>query len=266
MKFALLLSLALAAHLFAYTDNDMDGVDDSVDRCLNTLFSDLVDAQGCTTQSLYTDRHFDVIAGVGYSQLNYASNTPTDTLTTTLQADYYTQNFSAQIIASRYSSDSDNGLNDTLIAGYYRIPLSGRMDAKIGAGVLLPTYETGYNNEALDIIGSAALSYRLDSSLTLMGGYSYTAVNDKDVAGAVAYQNTHAFFAGADYQANERLSFGGSYYRGDSIYTGIAAIEKLGGYTLYRFDEHWFGNASYAYGLSDSASDHSLDLRLGYYF
>lgn len=266
MKFSLLLSCALTASLFAYTDNDMDGVDDTLDRCLGTPFSDLVDAQGCTVRSLYGTHHFDVIAGIGSSQLNYANNVKEETLTTTLQADYYNQNFSAQVIASHFTSDGDSGLNDTLIAGYYQLPISEAVHLKLGVGVLLPTYETGYNNEAADYGASAGVSYQLDGQTALIGGYSYTLVNDTDVSGVLAYQNTRAWYAGANILMNERLSLGGAYHYGDSIYTNVEAIKKLSAYGLYRFDKHWFGNAGYAYGLSDSASDHAFDLRLGYYF
>lgn len=270
MKRSLLWVLALSASLLAYSDSDMDGVEDTADRCPNTLMSELVNEQGCTIRSLQSDHHYDLIFGAGYSQLNYANNEKADTFTTTLQADYYYRQFSAQIISSYYASDSkiseDSGLNDTLIAAYYRMPITERFTIKAGGGVLLPTYESGYHNEAADYIGSLNLTYVLNPALSLIGGYNYTAVNDKNVPNVATYQNTNAFYAGADYRLSDALSVGGVYHNSDSIYRDVQNIQKVSAYGFYRFDTHWFGNLNYAYGLSDSASDHALDLRIGYYF
>ena len=42
----LVISLFVCSNLYAI-DEDIDGVDDSIDRCLNTSFDDLVDEHGC---------------------------------------------------------------------------------------------------------------------------------------------------------------------------------------------------------------------------
>lgn len=264
MKFSLFLIPALAVNVFAYSDADMDGVEDSQDRCPNTFINELVNAQGCTIQSL--ENHYDLIVGGGYSQLNYASNTKDDTFTTTVQADYYNQNFSAQILASRYTSKNDSGMNDTLIAGYYQIPLSDPLSMKLGGGILLPTYETGYNNEAADYMGSIGFTFLINPRAAVVGGYSYTFVNDHNVPRVLNYQNTQAYYLGVDYLIDSKLSIGGVYHNSESIYSDVEAIKKVSGFGMYRFDSHWFANAAYSYGLSDSASDHSIDLRIGYSF
>lgn len=264
MRFSFVLTLALSANLLAYTDSDLDGVEDALDQCPETLLNELVNAQGCTIKSL--EHHYDIIVGAGYSQLNYISNQKEDTFTTTLQADYYTKNVSAQIIASHYISSNDSGMNDTLVAGYYQFPLDNQLSLKIGGGILLPTYETGYNNESSDYMGSLAVTYLADPKIALIGGYSYTFVKDADVAGALAYQNSEAYYVGVNYLVDTKLSVGSIYQNSDSIYRDVEPIEKISAYAMIRFDAHWFGNANYTYGLSDSASDHALDLRIGYSF
>jgi len=266
MKQLIFLTLSLSATLFAYTDGDMDGVDDAKDRCPYTPFNDLVDENGCTVKSLIEEHHFDIILGAGYSQLNYASNAKDDTLTTTVQADYFNKNISAQVVASYYASSHDDGANDTLIAGYYQIPLDDHLSVKMGAGILLPTYDTGYNNEAADYMGTVCLTYLLDSQFAFLGGYSYTFVNDKNVPGVFSYQDIHAYFAGVTYLMDSKRSIGVAYSGSDSIYRDVETIEKVSAYGMYRFDTHWFANLNYSYGLSDSASDHALDLRIGYSF
>jgi hypothetical protein len=45
-KKALILITAVSLSLLAYSDYDMDGVDDAVDKCPNTPFNELVDIRG----------------------------------------------------------------------------------------------------------------------------------------------------------------------------------------------------------------------------
>ena len=265
MKFPLLL-LALSAALFAYTDNDMDGVDDATDRCPHTPLNELVNEEGCTVQSLGSKAHYDVVFGLGYSQLNYVSNTKDDTLTTSVQGDYVKGNFSAQVAASRFSSSTESGMNDILAAGYYQLPIDDHLSIKLGGGVLLPTYDSGYGNEATDYLGSISVSYLISPEVGLIGGYTHTVVNDDNVPGVLYYHDTDAFFLGANYMVDEKLAIGASYQSSDSIYHNVETIENLSAFGLYRFDRHWFGNIGYSYGLSDSASDHAFDLRIGYSF
>jgi hypothetical protein len=62
------------------------------------------------------------------------------------------------------------------------------------------------------------------------------------------------------------FSLGSLYHASDSIYRDVEPIEKISAYGMVRFDAHWFGSANYAYGLSDSASDQAIDVRIGYSF
>lgn len=266
IKLLLFLSMMVSAPLWAYSDRDMDGVDDLNDHCPQTPFSALVNTQGCTIQSLKSNHHFDLILGSGYSELNYASNQQADTLTTTLQADYYNQNFSAQILASAYTSSDERGLNDTVIAAFYQIPLSSELSFKVGGGVILPTYKTGYNNEAADYMGSIDVTYLITPKTALSSGYSHTIVNDQNVPNVILYRDTDGYYMSMLYFIDQQLSIGTSYTRNDTIYRDVEPIKKVSAYGTIRFDSHWFLNGIYSYGLSDSTSDHTVDLRLGYYF
>ena len=265
--FLLLFLTSVALH--AFVDSDLDGVEDGADRCANTPLSDLVDTSGCTVKSLKNEHHYDIVFGVGYSQLDAQTLEKTDTLTTSLQIDYYYQAVSVQFSTSRYQSDGDtyssSGMNDTTLAAYYRFQPTQELSVRPGGGVIFPTYESGYGNEAADLFGSLDLGYKLEDT-TLFGGLIYTVVNDDDVSGSATYQNTVAAYFGAGYYPSPESYASVSYYRSDSIYTDIEPIKNISLYGYYSFDAHWFGTAGYALGLSDSASDNSLTLRLGYYF
>jgi hypothetical protein len=267
----LLTSMALAA--FAYVDTDLDGVEDTLDCCPQTPMTEFVDADGCPVGPAAGPHRFDLIAGITFnegSRLNIVREGE-DTTVLSLQADYYYKQFSVQLATSVYDAQSSSGLNDTLLTGYYSFQPSEKLLARVGLGVILPTYDTGLDNEAADYQASAALSYTPGERFTLFGGVSYTLVNDKDVKGAgdlgdVTYQDTPAFTAGAGYSITPKLYASLSYFRGESIYRDVEAIENLSLYGVYTLSETLFTTFNYAAGLSDSASDNVFALRIGRYF
>lgn len=277
--------LLCTVSLMAYSDYDLDGVDDAIDRCPNTPLTELVDMHGCTIKNLEGDHHFDLILGASYSQLNPVTEEKTDTLTATLQADYYYKNFSLQASSGNYSSESsissNSGQTDSFVGGYYQLHPLRSLNLRLGGGLLLPTYDADNNN--LDYTVSASLSY-LMNNINLFGSYSYTMINDDDFSYVdtvsaetvdVSYQNTNAFNMGAGFYPTSRLYTSLAYNRSDSIYKNVVRagveeniepLETASLYLFYTIDKQWFTTVSYAYGLSDSASDHFAAVRLGYYF
>ena len=268
MKRALFLSLLLNGYLLA-ADSDLDGVEDTLDQCMNTPFSDLVNARGCTIRSLQSNVNYDIILGAGYSHINYASQEKANTITQTLQADYYHGNLWAQLAVSSFHSSSpsfkQNGLGDTLIALYLKSPFENGVTVQTGVGVLLPTYNSGYYNEAVDYQGSISLQYDLNNHYNLFGGYSYTIVNDTDIP-AVQYQNTQSFYAGVGYSFNEKIRISTSYTQSQSMYVETESIKTASIGLFYQLSSHWFTLLDYRYGLSDSASNHDGSVKIGYYF
>lgn len=261
LKFLMLTSLSLSA----YSDYDMDGVEDSSDQCPNTSFNELVDIKGCTTKTLKSEHHFDIIYGLSFSEADYSSTSKSDTLTQNLQIDYYYQNFSLQASSSYYNSDDDSGINDSFIGAYYKIFPINKLTLRFGAGAIIPNYDTELDNNNMDVVASANFSYMIES-INLFGGYSYTMINDDDILGIVSYQNTNSYSGGIGFYPAKNLYLSGSYGNSDSIYKGTEAIETASVYGFYTINANWFTSFSYSYGLSDSASDNSLALHLGYYF
>lgn len=259
----------LGTTLFAYSDSDMDGVADDQDKCPNTPFTALVDINGCSKKSLISPHHFDIIVGVNYTGSNYASLNQTDIYSSSLQVDYYYKNFSLQASTSYYKTDGDGysetGLNDSFIGASYQLKPTKELSVRIGAGFLLPTYDTSLNNNNTDYTASLNVSYTL-GKMNLFGGYIYTMIQDDDIVGTVVYQNTNALSGGIGYYATNKLYLSGAYNISDSIYAGIEEIKTVSAYGYYSITQHWFTTFSYAYGLSDSASDNAVSLKLGYYF
>jgi len=263
----------MTINLYAYTDNDMDGVEDSIDKCPNTSLTDLVDINGCSTKSLVSQHRYDVIVGINYSDADVDS---TDTLATSLQVDYYYKQFSVQASTSFYKSESDNysdsGLQDSFLGASYRVNEIDNLSISLSAGVIIPTYDTELDNNNMDYMASVNLSYSLEN-FNIFGGYIYTLVNDDNIIIAregidypVVYQNTNAYSAGLGYYLSSNLYMSGSYNVSDSIYKGVEDIETVSVYGYYAIDAKRFVTVSYANGLSDSASNNYLSLRLGFLF
>ena len=265
----------------AYTDSDMDGVDDVHDKCPNTPLTDLVDINGCTLQKLtpkVNEHHFDILIGAGYTGSNYVSTPSTDTYSSSFQVDYYYKDFSLQASTSYYTTDasdgySESGMNDSFVGAAYNFHPLDAMTLRLGVGALLPTYDTTLNNNNTDYVASVNVSYSLEK-INLFAGYIYTQINDDDVSVTLSdgsvynyiYNDTNAYSVGAGYYLSTKLYVSGAYNQTESIYAGIDDAKTASIYAYYGIDAHWFMNFSYAYGLNDVASDHAASIKLGYYF
>lgn len=281
MKKIVSIALVLATtSLLAYVDTDFDGVEDGMDLCPNTSFTELVDIKGCPIKSLVSPHKFDIIVGASYSDINNQSGSQTQTLSSSVQFDYYYKNFSLSASTSYFdtSSDgySDTGLNDSFVGASYTIKPTDSLFIRLNAGVILPTYETTLNNNETDYTGSVSLSYKV-SEVSLFGGYSYTVINDTDVSvtdqngtsTTITYQNTAAYNVGVGTSITDKLYMSVSYNLANSasgLDESYQDIETASLYGYYGIDTHWFTTFSYARGLSDSASDNYASIRLGYIF
>ena len=263
-----LVAILMAINVYAYTDNDMDGVEDSIDKCPNTPLTDLADINGCTKKSLASSHHYDIIVGVNYSDSDSRSLNTTDTLATSFQVDYYYKQFSIQASTSYFTTQgsgySDSGLYDSYLGASYRLSDINNLSISLSAGAILPTYDTELNNNNTDYTTSVNLSYML-KDFNIFGGYAFTLVNDDDI-GDITYQNTNAFNAGLGYYVSNKLYMSGSYSLSDSIYKGIEDIETAAVYGYYSIDKDKFATFNYAHGLSDSASKNYVSVRLGFLF
>jgi len=272
MKKIILPILITSSCAFAYTDSDIDGVEDLYDKCRDTPFSDLVDNNGCSTKSLSLSSrkvNYDIVLGGGYSNINYSSNEKADTTTSSFQADVFYDNWTLQTLASRYSSTSQSssidGFEDTQINLFYTSSPLTHLTLTYGLGILLPTYKSGYDNEASDYSAMINAHYTLSDDNYLFGAYGFTQVNDNDTE-EIEYQNTNTYRIGIGQNLNKSSSIGLSYGKSDSIYKNVLPIETIGSSVNYQINNHWFSRLDYDYGLSDSASDHAGAISLGYYF
>ena len=269
-KRLILLFLVTALSLSAYSDYDMDGVADDKDKCPNTLLSELVNSEGCPTKNLESYHHFDIIYGFDFYQTSYSSLEKSDTISQSLQLDYYYKNFSLQLSSSYYNSSTasfnDSGVNDSFAGIYYKLNTKSNLKIRLGAGAIIPTYESELNNNNTDYMASLGLSY-LYANINIFGAYSYTMVNDSDLeADGILYQDSNAYTLGVGFYPTDSLYISGAYSSSDSIYKDVGTIDTASVYGLYNINKNWFATLNYAYGISESASDNFASMRIGYYF
>lgn len=268
MKLFLFLIL-FSVTLFAYVDGDMDGVEDKNDLCLSTPFTDLVGLDGCSIESLVSPHHFSVVAGISLSDSNYNELSKTETLTTSLQLDYYYKNFSLSLVTSHYKNMSKeysaSGMNDTYLGAAYQWAYKD-LYMSFGVGVLLPTYDTGFNNNNTDYTGNINLSYTL-KNINIFAVYGHTIINDEDIEDVALYQDSTKYSTlGLGYFFGKDLYVSAYYNESDSVYEDIEKLKTLSLYSYYSLDENYFITANYAYGISDSASNNYITLKVGYYY
>lgn len=269
MHNALLLLVILSISLFAYSDSDLDGVEDDYDLCPQTHLSDLVDHRGCVIRSTNNRFQYDIIAGMGYSEVNAASQRPSNTVTASMEMNTYIGNWWLQGIVSHYNSKDDiaseSGLDDTLIHLLYTITPTKQLMLTSGVGIVLATYKSDYNNEANDYTGIIEFQYDLNHQFYLFGGMNYTWVRDHNVI-AQSYQNSAAFRLGAGYLGGKKSVWSAAYYQNESIYADIETIKSFGVGYSYQMDSNWFAGVDCGYGLSDAASKYTFAGRVGYSF
>ncbi len=271
MLIKLLLIITLSISLFAFSDLDMDGVEDTKDLCPNTDMITLVNLQGCPVKTLQepNPHHFDIIVGLNYSQQNYTTLEDSETASSSLQLDYYYKDFSLQLSSSYYDSSSvsynDGGVNDSFLGAYYNLSALENLNIRAGLGMIIPTYDSDLNNNKTDYTASLNVTYTFEK-IDLFAGYIKTLINDEDIPHSVAYQNTDAYNLGIGIYPHSDIYLNVAYNSSDSIYKYIGSLDTASIYGYYSIDKNWFSTLSYAYGLSDSASENYFSLRLGYYF
>jgi len=270
LKF-LLLIITSQLILFAYSDYDLDGVEDANDRCPNTPFTELVDTYGCTISSTKSLHNFDFIYGISYTDSDYSGEN-TKTTSHNFQFDYYYKNFSLELSTGYFDSSSvsynDNGNDDSFVGVYYQFVPLKNLKIKTGIGFIIPTFDSDLDNNNIDNTAIFSMSYGI-KDLNFFVGYNFTKVNDDNINTTeliVNYQDTHSYSLGVGFYPMQEVYFSTSYFISDSVYSTDEKVQTISAYAFYSISPNWFTTLSYANGLSDSANDNYMSLRVGYNF
>ena len=250
-----------------YIDSDLDGVDDRVDICPNTPFSDIVDERGCSVESLaenedmqspkekrekkHSSLHgLDISLGVShYDDRTYA----------TVQGVYSYENFSISLFSAL-----DSAINDTRVWSYYKIDLSDELDLKMGAGLVFPALQgKGDISERIDAGVSMNLSYIHENLNPYFGAvYRFNGIDDD----YYLLKDNYTIYGGLGIFATDRFYFSTSYAYSSEEYEGSGRKETMSAYFYYMVDENWYLNSSTMYGVEGLDYDGGFSIGIGYTF
>lgn len=263
MWMKLFSSLILLSSLScAYQDSDIDGVEDSLDKCPNSSFDEIVDENGCSSNQHYLggltlligsdvsiDRHsqrttnFNFYANYRYNKwdmtLSNANNTAS-TSSNTLSSDY----------GDLYLS-----------TGYYLENTA--LTAKLDLGTKLATAEENTGTGENDLFASLYLNRTITQKQNLYLYYRYTISGDSL---HVDYKDFSTYSIGSGYALTYNWYSALSYDYSGSPYSHTEPFKAVSWFNSYAFSKQLFATINYAHGLNDNSPTHTVSFKLGVHF
>ena len=256
-----LLILFIPISIFAYTDSDMDGVEDMLDKCPNTSLIDLVNSDGCPIEQLDSSHHFDIILGIKSIKIKNKTTSKNLYLSIkTVQIDYFYKNFSFNISGAK----NDSKLLDTYLSIKYKYEYNDLWTFYTSFNIILPTYKSTLNNNHTDYSALQSIYYKKED-LYLFGAYRFTIVNDVDNL-SINYKNTNSYTLGVGYDISSQLYSSISISSVDSAFKDTSSSKSANIYFLYSLDDNYFTNISFTKSYNNLIISDTLSLRVGYYY
>ena len=237
-----------------FIDDDMDGVENSLDKCPNTPFMALVDKNGCITKKLeFTpNKSLDIYIGYYHAKIDdtYFQNSKSINLI------YNYDKYIFILNTSRYDINQvGSGQDDTTIGAFYTF--DNYIYSQIGVGAYLPTSDVSDNKT--DYFIQTKFLYIKD---LFDIAFSYTRTFMKDI-GTI---DTNSYIFTIGYNFTEKFYSSLSYSSSDSIYANSGKLDYLSLYIEYFFNNNIYIATTYSKGQSSDASDYSYSFDIGYRF
>jgi hypothetical protein len=249
------ISIALGSLLFAeFLDDDIDGIENSQDKCPDSKITDIVDEDGCSIERLiYKKEHyFDISVGISYTKFDTNSSQTAQSLYLSY---YYGENLAINFYTSNYDLDSgDSGIDDSTLGINYMMEYDNSYYS-MGAGLYLPTFDIEGNEVDYFLKAKVALQ-KEDFSFSLY--LQHTFIND------TLTQDTNTITLSSGVNINQSLYTSLSYTIQDSIYKNQDRLKTIELYGSYYFNNSFFINSSLSFGLNDYSIDKSYQISLGY--
>jgi len=256
MKKVLFLLMILSFPLMAkFIDNDLDGVDDRRDKCLNTPFNALVDKDGCPVKIL--NIHYEKKLKYDfYTEVSKIKDDNTNELSqlfyfsTSKNRYYFTISTSLNDLSGeRYISNVTMKIKK-YFNPFYNIRISS------GIGVKIPTKDLP--NNKIDIPLYLSMTYSLGNKSFFIGS-SYTFINDKSQY--YNYKNSKFFYTGFSYSRKNILT-SISYMVDKNRYDETS---KSLGFTIYFLPNKssYYFSLGYTKGLDSYAIDSIYSFGVG---
>jgi hypothetical protein len=258
-----LLTFLLSINLYGYEDSDIDGVDDSIDKCLNTPFDDIVDEYGCSIKQRQENYNGKLTLKIGLDTGIIDSDSDT---TFNYYIGYIYNNYSLSISSSNYinySTDSKDSEDGDIYTNAGYLFKNENYNTKLSLGVKLATADDSVGTGEEDYFASLFFDYFIDSNKDAFFYYSYTLSGDSD---EVDYKNYSTISVGVGNIITKNWYSSISYDFSESNYKGVDNYRAISWYNSYNFTKNLFTSLNYSYGLDDLSYEHTISLKLGISF
>ena len=234
--FLVIISKLLLASSFI--DEDLDGVDDRVDKCPNSSLFDIVDKTGCAIEHLKKEEISSYDFSLGFNYIKYEGKTYKNK---SFSFSFYKNRFSVYI----YNSFNKEGIEDITLELSYDI----KSNHKLSLGFYLPTME--FEGNRLDYFIKYKYIYTY-KQFDISFSYKYTFMNDKES------RNINSFVLSLGGEINKRVYSAISYTYEESIYKSQKNIKDFSLYINYSINTHLY--------ISTTLSKNIFSFNIGYSF
>ena len=248
----LLVPLLLQA---SFLDDDMDGVENSFDKCPNTPFTDIVDKNGCSKKSLEfsQSKGGDISLGYYYAKISDTYSQKSDSLNLI----YNYADYSFLFSSSKYKiNDIGSGQDDTTLGIFYNKVINN-ITYQIGGGVYLPTADTTDNKT--DYFTKVKMIYVKDL-------YDISLDYEKTFMKDINTTDTNSYTISFGYSFSENFYSSLSYSSSDSIYSDGGKLNYISLYLEYYINDDFYISSTISDGKSSEASKYSYSFDIGYTF
>ena len=257
------LTLFTLSNAQSTQDQDMDGVPDTIDQCLNTPFLDEVNDKGCSISTLIfpyerDNGSLDVSLGYGYS-IDEELLDRNSQHTTKFQISYYLNDWSYSLRTGYFRTNDDTGMQDTTLKIKHKFKITKSLKVGLGLGVRLPTYDFTGNNTDYTLYGS--IVYYPKSALSVFAGVSHTFIKDDEIV--TPLQDINTLYAGSGYFFSKNFYANIAYTYSESKFTTNDPAHSIISTVLYKINKKWFTTFSYSHQIQDDLSN-SASIKFGY--
>jgi hypothetical protein len=263
MKFLPIFSslFILSTSLLAFNDQDIDGVDDTHDLCINTPFDVIVDEDGCPYNKKNSGKFiFQIGEDISFNSFSNKTNT----LNLFLNYNYKKWDFS--ISSSNYNATNVNTVVDTeddlyLTVGY--LFQKNKLNSKISVGTKFAFMDDDSIDRDNDFFISTNFDYFINPKQNIFLYYSYTSSGDSD---KTDYENFHSLSLGTGYAFTDKWYSALSYNYAQSPYQGTKSYRALSWFNYYVLPNDFYISCNYARTLNNSSYDHMISFNIGVKF
>ena len=242
-----------------FYDEDLDGVSDQVDLCPHTPFDILVDENGCDINRRFNGK---LTLQIG-SNLNVDRSSDIQSLLN-LYIGYLYKNWEFSLSSSNYNNTNLNTIADTendIFISIAHLFQTSKSTTKLSLGTKFAFLDNTHRDN--DYYASFSIEYLLDQKQNIFGYYSYTISADTTT---IDYKNYHLISLGTGYAVTAKWYSSFTFNYTTAYYQGGDPFQTLSWFNAYAIDETFYLSLNYAYGLSESAYDHTFSFNIGAIF